>query len=237
MNVKCMLQDGSSNEYIELHPDVATDDAPPRWPRRVAAGAGVPRVVVLMSTYQGQRFVREQIGSILSQLPADGQLLIRDDGSRDRTVELVESISDPRITLEKGANLGFGASFLTLLIHAPADAEMVMFSDQDDVWLPGKIDRAWRHLLEVGPGPVLYGSAQMLTDEQLRPLHATSPWPRPPTFEGALTENFITGCTAAINRPALQLLQRAGVPRGVRFHDWWMYLLVSAFGTVDSFRS
>jgi len=185
-----------------------------------------------MSSYQGEKFILEQLESILVQLPADGRILIRDDGSRDRTMALVESLNEPRVTTLLGENLGFGASFLTLLAMAPTDTDMVMFADQDDVWLPGKVDRAWQHLLPLASGPALYGSAQMLVDEHLRPLHRTPPWPRGPSLAGALTENIITGCTAAINRPALEVLQQGGVPAGVRFHDWWLYLVISAFGTV-----
>lgn len=190
------------------------------------------RVVVLMSTYQGERYVREQLLSILSQLPKDGQIIIRDDGSVDRTIDTVAAVEDDRITLHRGTNLGFGPSFLTLLMLAPNDAAMVMFSDQDDVWLPGKIDRAWQYLCKFGSEPALYASAQMLVDKHLRPLHQTPRWPRPPSLANAITENIVTGCTAAINRPAIDLLQRAGVPAGVRFHDWWLYLVLSAFGTV-----
>lgn len=191
-----------------------------------------PRVVVLMSTYQGERYVVEQLRSILQQLPPRAQILVRDDGSTDGTVAVIESLQDPCITVIRGANIGFGHSFLTLLNQAPEDADLVMFSDQDDVWLPNKIDRAWAHLAPLGDRPALYGSAQMLADADLRPLHPTAPWPRGPSLTGALTENIITGCTAAINRQALELLQRAGVPAGVRFHDWWLYLVVSVFGTV-----
>lgn len=190
------------------------------------------RVVVLMSTYQGESFVSEQLQSILSQLPPQGQVIVRDDGSLDRTADVVDALDDDRITLIRGNNLGFGPSFLTLLTLVPPDVDMVMFSDQDDVWLPDKIGRAWQHLNKLGGRPGLYGSAQMLVDRDLRPLHATPPWPRGPSLASALTENIITGCTAAINRPAIELLQRAGVPAGVRFHDWWMYLVVSAFGEV-----
>ena len=196
------------------------------------APALAPRVVVLMSTYQGERFVAEQLRSILGQLPPSGRVLVRDDGSRDGTAAIVDGLADPRVQLQRGANLGFGGSFLTLLLQAPADADLVMFADQDDVWLPGKVERAWQHLLPLGDTPGLYGSAQMLVDAQLHPLQATPPWPGPPSFAGALTENMITGCTAALNRAAVQLLQRAGVPAGVRFHDWWLYLVVSAFGQV-----
>lgn len=192
-----------------------------------------PRVVVLMSTYQGERFVAEQLRSILAQLPEDGRILVRDDGSSDKTVEIIESLGDTRITVTRGQNLGFSQSFLTLLAQAPTDADMVMFSDQDDVWLPHKIARAWQGLQPLAGSPALYGSRQMLTDEALRPLHATATWPRGPSFASALTENIITGCTAALNRPAVQLLQQAGIPQGVHLHDWWVYLVISAFGTVD----
>jgi glycosyltransferase involved in cell wall biosynthesis len=202
----------------------ATRDAP--------ALPETPFVVVLMSTYQGERFVAEQLRSILVQLPDGGRILVRDDGSCDGTVAAIEALNDARITLMPGPNLGFSRSFLTLLAAAPPEADMVMFSDQDDVWLPGKIERAWQHLRAIGDGPALYGSTQMLVDAELRPLHPTRPWPRGPSFAGALTENIITGCTAAFNRPALVLLQSAGVPGNVRFHDWWAYLVVSAFGRV-----
>lgn len=190
------------------------------------------RVVVLMSTYNGERFIEAQVRSILEQLPQDGRLLVRDDGSRDRTVELIGSFGDSRIKVICGENLGFAKSFLTLVQQAPPDAAMVLFSDQDDVWLPHKIERAWTHLKAVPCGPALYCSAQMLVDEMLTPLQPTHPWPRPPSFIGALAENIVTGCTAALNPEAMQLLREGGVPEQVHFHDWWMYLVVVSLGTV-----
>jgi glycosyltransferase involved in cell wall biosynthesis len=190
------------------------------------------RVVVLLSAYNGSKFIVEQIRSILVQLPSDGLLMVRDDGSKDNTCDLVEHLGDHRIELIRGANIGFSRSFLTLLSLAPADADLVMFSDQDDVWMPDKMHRAWAHLQPLSGSPALYGSAQMLVDADLRPLQPTKPWPRGPSLHSALTENIITGCTAAWNRPALELLQRAGVPQQVHLHDWWLYLVVSAFGQV-----
>lgn len=193
---------------------------------------GAPQVVVLMSTYQGERYVQTQLQSILLQLPSDGRVLVRDDGSSDGTVDQVLALQDKRIVLYRGQNLGFGQSFLTLLSLAPTDADMVMFADQDDFWLPEKVDRAWQQLRHFDQQPALYASAQMLADKDLQPLHSTLPWPKPPCLSNAIIENIVTGCTAALNRPAVALLQRAGVPNSVRFHDWWMYLVLSAFGTV-----
>lgn len=191
-----------------------------------------PRVVVLMSAYNGERFIAEQLRSILDQLPPQSLIQVRDDGSRDGTVAVIRGFDDARIELVEGRNLGFSRSFLTLLAAAPDWADMVMFSDQDDVWLPHKVGRAWERLSALGSGPALYGSAQLLVDAELNPLGPTKPWPRGPSLASALTENTITGCTAALNRDAVQLLKQAGVPTTVHLHDWWLYLVVSAFGTV-----
>ena len=188
-------------------------------------------VVVVMSTYQGERFVAEQVRSILDQLPPDGQLLVRDDGSTDRTVDLIEAMDDRRVSLTRGPNLGFARSFFALLESVPADTTVIMLSDQDDVWLPGRIDRA-AQLLGSCAGPALYCSKLQLVDEALRPIGLSSAWPRGPSFANALAENIVTGCTVALNRAALVLVLRLGDPRQIHFHDWWMYLVISAFGTV-----
>jgi glycosyltransferase involved in cell wall biosynthesis len=184
-----------------------------------------------MSTYQGERFVDQQIASILEQLPADGRLLVRDDGSRDETVARVRAFRDPRILVTEGENLGFARSFFALLAAVPPDADVVMLADQDDVWLPGKITRAAQSVLAC-EGPALYFSRLQLVDEELRPLGLTNGWPRGPSFQNALAENIVTGCTIALNRPALALVTRLGDAGQLRFHDWWIYLVVSAFGQV-----
>lgn len=209
-----------------------TDPLPEARQASPAAAAAPGPVVVLMSTYNGQRWLLPQLESILLQLPPDGLLMVRDDGSRDGSVALVESLGDPRVRLDRGQNLGFGPSFLSLLAMAPPQASLVLLADQDDVWLPGKLERARSWLAAHRDVPALYGGAKRLVDEHLRPLGDSPPWPRPPGFQNALVENIITGCTAALNGPALRLLQRAGVAQGVHFHDWWLYLVVSAHGVV-----
>jgi glycosyltransferase involved in cell wall biosynthesis len=190
------------------------------------------QVVVLMSTYQGAPYVVEQLASILAQLPPDGRIVVRDDGSTDGTPDKVQALGDARITLQRGSNIGFVRSFLTLLSEAPADADMVMLADQDDVWLPHKIARAWEHLAPLAGTPALYCSRLQLVDAQLRPLGLSPLWQRRPSFENALTENIVTGCTAAMNPAALRLVRRCGDPQLIHFHDWWLYLVVAAFGKV-----
>lgn len=189
------------------------------------------RVAVLMSTYEGERFVEAQVRSILDQLPPQGWLLVRDDGSRDSTVARIGAFGDPRIRITQGANVGFAASFFALLESVPPEAQCIMLADQDDVWLPAKIERACS-ALQRHSGPALYFSRLQLVDESLRPLGLTAEWPRGPSFANALAENIVTGCTIALNRAALHLVLRLGDASRLRFHDWWIYLVVSAFGEV-----
>jgi glycosyltransferase involved in cell wall biosynthesis len=192
----------------------------------------MPRVAVLMSTYNGERFVGEQLKSILEQLPPNGAVMVRDDGSTDGTLSAIAALGDTRISVQEGSNLGFGPSFLSLLGDVSRGVDMVMFADQDDVWLPGKIDRAWQRLSAAGTEPTLYGSAVTLVDEWLSPIGETIRWGATTSFKSALVQNVVTGCTSALNAPALALLQRAGAHPSVHFHDWWAFLVVSAFGRV-----
>lgn len=190
------------------------------------------QVVVLLSSYQGERFIAQQLESILTQLPLDGRILVRDDGSRDSTADRVEAFGDPRISVTRGENVGFVRSFLTLLEAVPPEADIIMLCDQDDIWLPDKIERAVNHLRNLTGQPALYCSRLQLVDENLKPIGLSPAWPRPPSFRNALTENIVTGCTCAINRAALPLARRYGNPELIYFHDWWLYLVIAAFGKV-----
>lgn len=158
--------------------------------------------------------------------------MVRDDGSTDKTVEKIRRMKDTRIQIEIGENIGFAKSFLTLLNETPRDMEMIMFADQDDVWLDGKIQRAWDCLSASNGQAILYCSRQLITDKDLNILEVSEEIAHWPSFSNAIAENIVTGCTAAINNCAHHLMLRAGVPDNVRFHDWWLYLVISAHGVV-----
>ena len=104
---------------------------------------GLPFVSVLMSTYNGEKYIREQIESILNQKKVKVHLLIRDDGSQDSTIEIVKEYANkyPNVSVYAGKNIGIGNSFMELLRNAP-EADYYAFADQDDVWLDGKLERA-----------------------------------------------------------------------------------------------
>lgn len=190
------------------------------------------RIVILMSTYNGARHVQQQLTSILDQLQPDGRLLIRDDGSSDETVTTIRSIQDPRIHVTAGPNLGFALSFLTLLSHAPDDADMYMLADQDDVWLPEKINRAWQQLEPVRDQVALYCSRAQLTGPALNPLGLTPAHIPAPSLRNALLRNIATGCTVAITPALRRLASATSHPELIGFHDWWLYVIATAFGQV-----
>ena len=96
----------------------------------------IPKVCVLMSTYNGEKYIKEQIDSILSQEGVEIKLVVRDDGSTDKTLSILYNYKN--ITLLAGNNIGCEASFQNLL-HYDVNADYYAFADQDDVWQPRKI--------------------------------------------------------------------------------------------------
>lgn len=125
-------------------------------------------VCVLMSTYNGEKYVREQIDSILQQENVNVNLLIRDDGSKDRTFEIVKPyLADRRVSYVAGNNIGYRKSFLWLMDNSP-DSDYYAFSDQDDVWKKDKLFAAVAKLENANTvEPKLYASALTRVDEKL----------------------------------------------------------------------
>jgi glycosyltransferase involved in cell wall biosynthesis len=193
-----------------------------------------PTVEVLLSTFNGEKFLAAQIESILAQSWRNLRLTIRDDGSRDGTVDVLqEAARDPRVTVALEQNIGATASFFHLLEGVAPSTSFAAFADQDDVWLPEKIARAVSALSAVrADEPALYCSRVFIADENLRTVGETPAWPRPPSFGNALIENIAMGCTSVLNRAAIDLLQQQSAPRNAVQHDWWCYLVIAAFGTV-----
>ena len=189
-------------------------------------------VQVLLSSYNGEQYIKEQLDSILKQNDVKVELLIRDDGSTDRTIEILREYEKKwnNIQVIYGKNVGVIESFFTLIENASMEKEYIAFSDQDDIWLPEKLIRAVRQM-KVGQ-PMVYCSAKQLVDATLHPLPSGISYKTvKTTLENALVENMCTGCTCVINREILQLLQ-GRKPQFTIMHDFWIYLVGTCFGTV-----
>jgi glycosyltransferase involved in cell wall biosynthesis len=181
----------------------------------------VTKVLVLLSTWNGRRYLPAQIESLLAQqFEGELKILIRDDGSSDGTVEYLVGISDNKIKLIQGKNLGARGSFFELLQAARnEDADFVALCDQDDVWHPRKIERALSFLQ--GDGPRLYASSVNLVDENLDHIkHYIHPFRR--TFAATLVCNFLTRCTCVFNRAFLDWMPFPEDTEQVLMHDWWL---------------
>jgi glycosyltransferase involved in cell wall biosynthesis len=192
------------------------------------------RIDVLMSTYNGAKYLDPQLRSILDQTGVELRLVVRDDGSSDRSGDLVAEYAgrDPRVTLERGSRMGAAGSFLRLLAAVPESTSFAAFADQDDVWNPDKLARAVDALSPYAEIPALYCSTSLATDQDLRVIGVTPHWRKVPSFANALVENIATGCTIVMNRAALDLFRGRPVPAAALSHDWWCYIVVAAFGIV-----
>ena len=127
--------------------------------------------------------------------------------------------------------LGATPSFLLVLRAALAGGfETFAFADQDDVWLPEKLERGLAALRSaVSSRPALYCARQVFVDATLAPIGVSSRLRREPGFPAALTQNIATGCTLLMNRPAARLVAESRPP-AASLHDWWTYVLVAAAG-------
>jgi glycosyltransferase involved in cell wall biosynthesis len=192
------------------------------------------RVTVLLSTYNGSRFLQQQLDSLYQQTYPNIRILVRDDGSTDATRALLagEQAKGRIDILEGHNNLGPALSFFELLKSAVGtETEYVAFCDQDDVWHPEKIARAIQKLSGVANDrPAMYCSRVELVDENLKHIGYTD-LPRKIGFGNALLESVAAGCSIVLNREAMILVGR-NLPSKVVIHDWWCYLVVSCFGEV-----
>lgn len=192
-----------------------------------------PRVNILLSSYNGERFIAEQLDSLFNQTYSNIAIHIRDDGSTDNTVDLINSClaHNKPFTLTRGNNIGVVASFLHLLASSGGPGDLYAFCDQDDVWKSEKIARAVEKIMNRPvPDRVLYCSRLEYVDEYLKHLDY-SLIPRFVGFSNAVVENIATGCTVVFGETIRQLILE-GTPDDMMMHDWWAYLIASVFGEI-----
>lgn len=200
-----------------------------------------------MGTYNGECFLEEQIRSIQTQTFANWQMLIRDDGSWDNTVNILNTFqeNDNRIKLiedDKG-NQGPSNNYNILCAEATnLGADIIFFSDQDDVWLPNKLETQVQavHNLEKRHSnelPILVYTDLAVVDMQLKSINNSFL-----SFQGIknvtseplrilLAQNYIPACASAINHSLLALA--LPIPDNVLMHDWWIALCAASCGRIE----
>ena len=193
----------------------------------------MPKVAVLLSTYNGFKYIPDFFKSLELQTKKDFDLIIRDDGSSDDTMSLVTGYRGLMniIIIDSKGNIGPAKSFIKLLEAANGDYDYFMFADQDDWWNSDKIERACLSIQgSEYSGPLLYCSRLELVDVDLNFIKLS----RVPNFiseYNSIVENVVTGCTICMNKLSRDIIMTRA-PASLSMHDWWSYIVVSFFGKI-----
>jgi glycosyltransferase involved in cell wall biosynthesis len=195
-------------------------------------------ISVVMATYNGERYLKEQIDSILSQTLSPQEFIVCDDCSTDGTVAILEQYQRKQLLtyVVNERQLGLIGNFKKAVSLA-AENNCVALSDQDDIWLPDKLRSSAAVLEHMDNNfPCLVHTDLTLVDVQNRVLNDSFKDELAQTgyrhnLETLLFANFVTGCTVLMNTK----LRRAfpDMPDGIKFHDAWIALFASVFGSID----
>lgn len=193
-----------------------------------------------MATYQGERYLPEQLDSFARQTHQNWHLWASDDGSSDSTLALLQRYRDRwgegKVDILKGPKQGSTQNFLTL-VHNPAiQADHYAYSDQDDIWENNKLERAlaWLHTQDKDL-PALYCTRTRLVDAENHEIGLSPDYHRPPSFANALMQNITGGNTMVFNDAARRILCIASPETKIVIHDWWTYLAITACGGAVKF--
>lgn len=196
------------------------------------------KVLIMLSTYNGEKFLSEQLDSLYAQEGVDIHILVRDDGSKDNTVEILREYQCSRgnMTICAEANIGAALSFHTLISYATKEIQnydYFAYADQDDVWMSNKIWSAVSLLESSTAKSKLYCCMPELVDSELRPLPSKH-IRICNNLKGNIITNHILGCTQVFNGVLLNLISMYNpnpAKHKVPLHDAWTALVAYAFNS------
>lgn len=202
-------------------------------------------VTIVMATYNGEKYLEEQIDSILSSTYKDFKLYIVDDGSQDSTMDILNryKMQYPDIinVNQNKANLGVSLNFLNAINSSYS--EYIMLCDQDDVWNKDKIAKTLKRMkqmeLQFGKDlPIAVFTDAYVTDNKLNIIHGSffksgRLNPSLTDLPHLLMENKLIGCTVMINGALRKILQSKALPKKARYHDGWLGLIAASLGKIS----
>lgn len=202
-------------------------------------------LAILLATYQGEKFLEAQIESLLQQTCKDWQLYVHDDGSDDGTAEIVQHYRNQypeKIVLVEGPSMG-GARDNFLYLMKQVEAPYYMCCDQDDIWLPAKIQRTFDEMKaleeqESAQVPCLVFTELTVVNENLKVIaERMSRYQKldceNPVLNRMLMQNVVTGCTMMMNRKLRDMAIQYKNHKNIIMHDWWISLIAAQFGKIS----
>jgi len=189
---------------------------------------GTPKVTILLSTFNGAKFLDEQLTSLSKQVGVQIQVYANDDGSEDSTFKILEYWQERGLieTITTSERIGATRAYLAMLKNCE-DEEFIAFCDQDDIWDPEKIILQVREIDSTKPTMVF--SAREYVDSDNRHIGNSQKIRNLPSFNNALIENIAGGNTILLNRNAIKIVNSVDA-KDVINYDAWIYLLLSALG-------
>lgn len=204
--------------------------------------------MILLATYNGEKYLEEQLESLLSQTYREFVCYIHDDKSSDKTCEIIDSYCkkypDIFVRWTYDGRHGAVGNFMSMIQYAAKNCneKYVLFCDQDDVWLPDKVECEVNRLKELeqknSSTPILVYCDQKLVDSELKVFAESSMKYLNYTranekFKSLVFENCAAGCVIAINRKLLLMGASFELWDSIVMHDWWVMLIASVYGKID----
>lgn len=188
-----------------------------------------------MATKDGEAFLDEQLQSLADQTYPHVDIWVSDDGSSDGTLAILGGWktrwSKGKFTVLEGPQKGFAENFRALTTNAAIDADYFAFCDQDDIWMPDKLERAISWMEANDPGcPLLFCARTLTISQGGTPLGQSPLFARTPSFRNALVQSLAGGNTMVLNQAAGRILKIASGRTSFISHDWWAYLIVTGVG-------
>lgn len=192
-------------------------------------------VAIFMCTYNGEQYLDEQLQSFEQQTYSNWTLYVSDDGSKDRTLEILKLYQvkwgEHRLIIINGPQKGFAANFLSITCNQTFTADYYAYSDQDDIWHSDKILRSINKLQpKCDEIALLYCSRTQLIDNHKSTIGYSALFTKHPDFRNALVQNIAGGNTMVFNNALRNLVIAAGAEVNVILHDWWLYIIATACG-------
>ena len=189
-------------------------------------------ILVLMSTYNGEKYLKEQIDSILAQKNVEVTIRVRDDGSTDGTIRILEEYQKcGKLNWYSSTNMGPAKSFLDLVYNAPLKYDYYAFCDQDDYWKEDKLYKAIERLEHFDDKPALYHCELEIVDENLEHIKMTRNCNKTKFIDQTLMVFYIPGCTMVFNNCLMRKIQERKPEFDlITMHDCWLYYICLGIG-------
>lgn len=186
-----------------------------------------------MCTHNGERYIYEQIKSILNQKLKPAKIIVSDDNSNDSTLKILKEIQkkDIEIIFLSGPCKGPTENFLSTILSNQVKGDFFSFSDQDDIFLSEHLERAIFYLSKIPDNiPALFCSRTALIDEHGKTIGLSPENKKPPAFRNAIIQNIASGNTMIFNKSARDLLGILASHATPVWHDWALYQVITACG-------